>query len=198
VVLDYQSPIKNFGEILRIEALELDACRGLATRPLATLGLGWADEDDRERLIRATGQRANLVAIACNEMLKHLGNEDRQIPSEVVDQALESRAIHNAVFGGWETLGGRNDPEGSHLDRLTVYATVGRESFTRADVLRELAERGHPVSPERLGRTLERLELAFIVRRQGERYTYCVPLFVDGLRAQEPELMLENELKTGR
>jgi hypothetical protein len=36
-VLDYQSPLRNFGETLRVGALEADACRDLATRPMATM-----------------------------------------------------------------------------------------------------------------------------------------------------------------
>src|SRR5690606_38494723 len=34
-VLDYQSPLRNFGEVVTIGALEPDACRDLARVPLA-------------------------------------------------------------------------------------------------------------------------------------------------------------------
>lgn len=38
-VLDYQSPLRNFGEVLTIGALETEACRELASAPLARLQL---------------------------------------------------------------------------------------------------------------------------------------------------------------
>lgn len=60
--LDYQAPIKNFGEVLPLGALEEEACRQLATRPMETLGLSWADPAALERLIRGTGGRANLAS----------------------------------------------------------------------------------------------------------------------------------------
>ncbi len=40
-VLDYGSPLRNFGETLRLDALERQACVQLATEPMATLGLGY-------------------------------------------------------------------------------------------------------------------------------------------------------------
>ena len=195
--LDYQAPIKNFGEVLTLGALEEEACHQLATRPMETLGLSWESETDRAELVRCTGQRANLMAIACHEILKNLAAEDREIGGQALAKALDSRAMANAVFGGWETLAGPDDREGSRLDRLVVYATVTRDHFTQAEVLGILDERGHPVSPERLRRTLERLEIAFVLRREGERYAYCVPLFVERLRAQEPDLLFDNELRSG-
>ncbi len=36
-VLDYHSPLRNFGETLRIGALEKEACRQLATQPMASM-----------------------------------------------------------------------------------------------------------------------------------------------------------------
>ena len=195
-VLDYQSPIKNFGEVLTIGPLEPDACRELATRPMAELGLQWQEPDDVERLVQATGGRANLIAIACHEMLKKLDSKARALAPEDLDRALKSRSMDNAVFGGWETLG--KTPESSRLDRLTVYATVKDETFTQADVLRRLEEHDIPVSPEQLRRTLERLELAFILRQENRTYSYCVPLFYEQLRQDDPDLLLKNELKAWR
>lgn len=54
-VLDYQSPLRNFGETLRVGALEADACRDLATSPMATMGLSYASDDLVDRLVAGTG-----------------------------------------------------------------------------------------------------------------------------------------------
>src|SRR5690606_32619022 len=71
-VLDYQSPLRNFGEVLAIGGLERAACRELATEPLRKLRLGFASDTLVEKLVDASGQRANLVAILCQECLEAL------------------------------------------------------------------------------------------------------------------------------
>ena len=61
-VLDYQSPLKNFAESIPLGALEADACRELAIKPMQTMRLEYADAALVEQLLDATGQRANLMA----------------------------------------------------------------------------------------------------------------------------------------
>jgi hypothetical protein len=155
------------------------------------------------RLVAETGRRANLISIACNEILKNLGSRDRVISSEAVDAALGSWAIDDAL-GGWGELAGP-DKEGSRLDRVLVYATVRDGGFTLEEALRTLNELGLPVEGDRLQRSLRRLELAYVLGREdgplgGDRggkhgrFVYQVPLFVKRILAQEPEALLENEL----
>ncbi len=61
-VLDYRSPLLNFGEPLRVGALEQDACALLATVPMASMGLSW-EAGAVDELVRRTGRRANLIAV---------------------------------------------------------------------------------------------------------------------------------------
>lgn len=188
---DYRSPVKNFGETLRIGALEADACRDLASRPMATLGLRWESDDLIERLVSASGRRANLIAIACNEILKGIGPRERVITAPVVDAALDSFAIDDALEG-WRELGG--DAEASRLDRIVVYATVERGGFTRRELDRIFKDHRYDPPDEQLRRSLRRLELAYVLGREGERYSYTVPLFVERVRADDPAERLANEL----
>ncbi|EDN69379.1 hypothetical protein BGP_3449 [Beggiatoa sp. PS] len=44
-LLDYHSPIKNFGESVMIGALELEACQQLATEPMTILGISYQSEE---------------------------------------------------------------------------------------------------------------------------------------------------------
>ena len=69
--------MKNFGESIIIGALELEACRQLATKPMAMLGIEYANETLVEQIITSTGQRANLIATVCDEMLGHLEKDAR-------------------------------------------------------------------------------------------------------------------------
>ena len=196
VTFDYQSPLRNFGETLTLGALEAEACRELATRPMATISISYESPELVERLVKETGQRANLIAIACNELLKGLGLEQRTLTAEQVDRALESRPTTNAL-AGWKELTGTDNPSGNRLDRLLVYATIERESFSLGEALGILEELGESVSPDRVERSLERLELAFVLGKDGTRYSYRVPIFKKRVLAQEPKVLLSQELKSG-
>jgi WD40 repeat protein len=192
VVLDYVSPVKNFGESVTIGALELAACRELATKPMAMLGIHYADDKLVEQIITATGQRANLIATVCNEILQNLANEQRILTQKEVTNALRSQAMNEAL-GGWTQL--TDDEQAVHLDRSVVYATVEQGLFKLSEVIRVLDEHDCIYTTEQLEQSLQRLELAFIIRRDKKQYTYCVPLFRDMLLEQELEAWLEQELK---
>ena len=134
VSLNYQSPIKNFGEVISLGALEPEACRRLATEPMAAMNLSFASADLVDRLVAVTGGRANLIAIACNEILKSLSQEERRIDSSDLDLALDSDAILEALQG-WGSLLGPKRADETRLDRMIVYATAEKGEFTQKEML---------------------------------------------------------------
>ena len=191
-VLDYQSPLKNFGETLTIGALEAEACRELITEPMATMNIHYASPDSIEHLVEATGQRANLISIACNEILKTLNPAEREISDADVRRALGGDAVRRAL-SGWEVLAA-DDAAGNRLDRIIVYATIEQPAFTLAELLATLEAQQCQVAPERVTRSLERLELAYVLGQQDGRYAYQVPLFREMILAREPQQLLQREL----
>lgn len=68
--------------------------------------------------------------------------------SEEVDAALNSFAINDALKG-WRQLGKAENDENSRLARVIVYATVERDGFTLADLLKVLEGPGVRAEPER-------------------------------------------------
>jgi sugar lactone lactonase YvrE len=114
-VLDYHSPISNFGESIIVGALEREACQQLTTEPMALLGIHYAQEDLVAQIITATGQRVNLVAIVCDEMLKNLPSERRILNAEDVAKALHSWAIQQTL-AGWRQLS--DDKQAASLDSV--------------------------------------------------------------------------------
>jgi sugar lactone lactonase YvrE len=192
-VLDYQSPIVNFGESIIVGALETKACRDLATEPMARLGIRYASEDLVEQIITATGQRANFVAIVCDEMLQNLPSDRRVLNQQDVTRALHSEAIEQAL-GAWRQLS-RGDEQAARLDRIIVWATVESGEFSLTDVMSVLNKRDYVYTTEQLNQSLKRLELAYIIRREKSRYSYCVPLFREWLLEQEVGALLEQEFK---
>ena len=103
VTLDYQSPLRNFGAVLTVAALEREACLALATRPMARVGIGWADTTLVERLVDSTGQRANLISIVCDELINTIGTSERTLSAEHLDRVLDSSRLRNEL-AGWSSL----------------------------------------------------------------------------------------------
>jgi len=195
-VLDYFSPVKNFGEPITIGALELKGCRELATKPMTMLGIHYAQDDLVEQIITATGQRPNLVATVCDKLLKNLAGERRELNAEDVTNALQSQTVFK-TFEGWESLS--NDKQAARLDRLIVYTMLEKKTFKLSDVVRVLDEHDSIYTTEQLIQSLARLELAFIIQHTDEVYRYCVPLFREMLmKKEEREVFLTEELKKRR
>ncbi len=175
-----ERPLRDFGETVCIGGLEEDACIALATGPMEVLGLGY-EAGAVGHLVERTGRRADLIAIACNEVLKNLEPHARSITLEDVDKALESWPIQSALEG-WLVL--TRDEDDRRLDRALIDATVGSDSFTLSEAREALARQGLNIDEDRLERSAKRLELAWIVGTDASSYTYSVPLFVDRLRSR--------------
>ena len=191
-VLDYHSPIGNFGESIIVGELERKACQQLITEPMALLGIHYAEKDLVAQIITATGQRANLVATVCDEMLKNLPSEQRILNAEDVAKALHSKAIQQTL-AGWRQLS--DDKQSASLDRIIVYATIEAGEFTLTNVMTVLNAHEYVYTTEQLNQSLERLELAYIIRHDKNHYSYCVPLFREMLLESEAGTLLEQEFK---
>ena len=190
-VLDYQSPIRNFGELLSVGELEKSACVELITQPMKTMNLSYANDSIIEHIADSCGQRANLIAIACQYIVRHLAPNQRLIEASDVAPALTSDELRRAL-SGWVV--GETDLEQAY-ERLVVYGTIAVESFTAGELLAQAEQQGVSVDTLELDRTLSRLELSFILGRKEGRWFYRVPLFVDYIREDSPELKLKAELQ---
>jgi hypothetical protein len=191
-VLDYQSPLRNFGEVLAIGGLERAACRELATEPLRRLRLGFGSDTLVEKLVDASGQRANLVAILCQECLEALQPGERAIEARHLAQALASQPVQDAL-AGWGRLS--QDEAACRLDRVVVYhaAQAGQTSLVALAQL--LQGHGITADAQALRQSLARLQLAYVLRKhEGGAYRFAIPLLKDQFEPTEVELLLRQEL----
>jgi WD40 repeat protein len=173
--LQFHSPIKNFGEVLTIGALETDACYELATKPMHALNIDYVSDKLVERIINETGGRANLIAIVCNQLLQALKAYERTITGNELERALDSETVQGSL-AGWGSLNG-DDEETNRLDRIIVYSTIKEREFSLGALSRTLESHGCAYEPEQIKQSLSRLELSFVVAQKKGKYFYQVPLF---------------------
>ncbi|RYF27884.1 MAG: ATP-binding protein [Comamonadaceae bacterium] len=190
-VLDYQSPLRNFGEVLTIGGLERAACRELATEPLRKLRLGFASDTLVERLIDASGQRANLVAILCQECLEALQPGERVIEAHHLKAALASQAVQDAL-AGWGRLS--QDDAACRLDRTVVYHVAQHGEATLNSLVQLLLDHALRPDAQALRQSLARLQLAYVLHKDQATYRFTIPLLQDQFEPAEVQLLLQQEL----
>lgn len=193
--LDFASPIRNFGEVISLGALEPEACIALATEPLQRLGIRFEHPALVHELVSACGYRANLVAIVCQHALQQLARGERLLHATHLQQAMHSEALQDAL-AGWARLS--PEPRACAVDRIIVYrlAQAALVSALAPVQLPELLAglRAYAIDAEMLRASMLRLQLAYIVRREGEGFVFAVPLFASQFRAQEVDALLTSEL----
>jgi hypothetical protein len=197
--LDFASPIRNFGEVIRLGALEAEACVALATEPLRRLGIGFESPALVARLVDECGQRANLVAMVCQYGLEQLERGERVISADTVERALGSDSIADAL-GGWSRLS--PDPAACALDRSLVYRVAqqhlqAQPPLTMAQWLAELDAAGARAEPEAVRRSFARLQLAWVLLREdsGEGWRFAVPVQARQFHPGEVDALLGRELQ---
>ncbi|MDM8564040.1 AAA family ATPase [Candidatus Halobeggiatoa sp. HSG11] len=195
VALDYQSPLLNFGETIFVNALETEACYKLITEPMKLLGVSYINERLIKKIIIDTGQRANLIAIASDNMLKKLSSKKRKLNYKDVDKALNCWDIRTSLNERWRRL--IKDEQATRLDRIIIYATVKQGQFNKKDIINILNDNQYAYTAEQLNQSLGRLELAYILKYEKGIYYYCVPLFREMLLEEGViDELLELELKS--
>ncbi len=186
--LDYQSPVRNFGEVLTIGALEPEACRKLAAEPLGVLGIRFAQEALVDEIVLESGGRANLIAIICQECLEQLEAGRDVIGARELSSALRSQPVSDAL-SGWTRLS--SDPVACRIDRAIVYLLASEGELLLPALLERFADRWAATD---IHASLQRLRLAFVIDQQGQQLAFAVPLFARQLDADEAGAYLKSEL----
>ena len=193
---DQHSPIRNFAETLQLEPLDPESARILATRPLAPMGVRWDSDATVTELIKQTGCRPNLVAIACNAAVKAISQSpDRIITWNILRGVLDVGSESGRdLASAMEFLNGLGDnPDQSNLDLIVLYSVLDKDSFARADIQDRLEAAGANVSKQALSESIMRLELSYVVLRKDNAFRWPVPL-VRGFLLRECEGRPEREL----
>jgi len=170
VVADYQSPLYNFGELIVLEGLEKEACRELMIEPMQRIGLRHEEVNYLDEVIEVCGQRANLIATVCDEVLKE--HEGKIIQKTELKKAMQSSSVRDKLLG-WDNM--------DALDKIIIYLTIEKSAFEFDEVLSLLEEEGIEVEASVVKKSLDRLVIAYILKRDEEVFSYRVPLMKESI-----------------
>jgi WD40 repeat protein len=185
IAFDYASPLRNFGEQVRIGGLDKGACQRMCIRPMTALNLTYENLNSVSRIYSSTAGRANLVSVACDEIVKSMSPDERIILDQKVENALQSFELRSQLEG-WSELSGRSAERENNLDRIIVYSTIGSDGFRVEDIQEIIKENSLNYSSEDVRESLARLTLAFIINRDSDaRYRFVVPIFIEMMKEQD-------------
>lgn len=188
--LEHQSPVRNFANPLPLGPFTHKAARTLATQPLAALGLNWSNDDLIETLLYRTGRRPNLIALACDAVIRAL----EPLSARVIDASLLRAVLDvsdesgKAVASFFGDLGGLiDDPRACRIDRMLMFAAIDitderdQPAFTLTEARKRLEHTGIDVPIDELRASIARLNLAYVLQKQQGAYIFPVPLVRDAL-----------------
>jgi len=187
VTMDYHSPLKNFGEMIHLNKLEDEACRELMIKPMRRIEVEYEDSNLIEEVITKCGNRANLIAMVCDNIVKEL--KSKIITQKEIDQAIEQENIQDTLME-WEGLSSGRD---NSINRLIIYLTFEMDSFTLTDVVEEIKKKGLEIVIKEIEKSLRELTLGYVIQKNRKRYYYPVPLLREMLLEDREsiEMLLE-------
>lgn len=162
--LDPHSPLRNFGQTLRLGPLEREAARALVIEPLSALGLLFEAPGLIDQLLDETGCRANLLALCCDGLIRTLGPTDRMISRGQIDRVLTSYSPLLDELKYWRTSPVRSQ---APLDRAVLRAALllrqRTEPASAATIRQQLQATGTRIPNEDYRQSLDRLELGYLL-----------------------------------
>lgn len=152
--LNPNNPLRNFGELLRMEPLDRESARDLATLPMTAMNIEYERPSLVEKLLDATACRAHLVVAACRGMVDGLGTEGRVITEALVEQGLYRNPGLADELKYW-----RREP----LSRAVLRAVLMGKPPTRNELRERLDAVGLRPSTDVFSAALDRLELSYLL-----------------------------------
>ncbi|MDQ7084410.1 MAG: hypothetical protein Q9M36_05555 [Sulfurovum sp.] len=189
---DYQSPLKNFGTQFELEELEWEACISLATLPMRSLGLAYENDAIVEGMISSVGQRANLIQKVCEHLIENIAQTQKIITQEDISKALKDSKLLE-LFQDWNQLS--TEPKEQWIDRVVLYSTIEQNSFDDRDLQETIKKYTLNINSNELDKSLARLRLGYIIKKENDGYSYRVPIFREWVLKNDIGARLESEVK---
>ena len=176
VTMNYHSPLKNFAELIHLNALEEDACRELMIKPMQRLNIGYENPKIITKTIQRCGHRANLISMICDNVLKEL--KGNTITDKEISNSFNKENIYGTI-NEWQGLSA--DEKENRINRLIVYLTFENDYFTLREVVEKIKEQNLQLSIEEIETSLKQLSLGYVLKKEKNLYSYQIPLLKEFL-----------------
>jgi WD40 repeat protein len=167
---------KPFGDVIKLECLDDEACAELATEPMAALNAHYARADLVELVARECAGMPRLLVAICDQIVEGLDPAQPSIDRALVERACQSEAVARTVTA-WRPRFGLQDPQLAALDLTVMLSAVFKTRFTLPDLQSTLASLGVQATPTEIEHSAHRLVAACVFEQWLGHFHFRVPLF---------------------
>lgn len=167
---------KRFGETVRLEQLDAEACLEFATIPMAALNVSYARNELVEELIQQSAGMPGLLSVVCDRLLDGLALERRTIERGDLEDACKSEAVARTITA-WRPRFGLREPRLATLDQTVMLSAVFRPRFSLDELRSTLAGLGVQADETEIRHSAERLVAACVFEQWLGQFQFRVPLF---------------------
>ena len=150
---------KRFGDVVRLESLDAEACVELATLPMAALNLDYAKAVLVEEITRQSADMPGLISAICDQVLDRLQPDQHIIERAEVEGACRSEAVARLITA-WRPRFGLPEPR-----------------FTIEELHSTLAGLGVQATATEIRHAADRLVAACVFEHWLGHFHFRVPLF---------------------
>ncbi|HHH53393.1 MAG TPA: ATP-binding protein [Bacteroidetes bacterium] len=191
---EYQSPLLNFGEMMEIAELEIDACRSLIIQPMKSMGINFESEKLVEKIIFKLGQKAQLISLICHILVDIVSKSpDKYCITETdIKMALNHDKITKEL-GKWTKLA--RNPKDNILQKIIIYSMLEHDTFNLYDIDCFLKKQSLHINHEDIEYNLELLVLSFYLKEENHQFSFRIPRQRELLLDDNVQLKLEGNIR---
>jgi hypothetical protein len=167
---------KAFGDVIKLDCLDVESCVELATDPMAALNAHYANGDLAELIARQSGGMPSLLVAICDQVVSHLEPDQRTIDRSAVESACKSDAVARAITA-WRPRFGLQEPRLATFDQAVMLSAVFKPRFTLQELQSTLAGLGTQATAAELEEAADRLVAACVFEQWLGHFHFRVPLF---------------------
>jgi len=172
---------KRFGDVVRLETLDAEACAELATLPMAALNVQYAKVDVVEEVARQSAGMPGLLSAVCDQVLDRLQSDRRIVESFDVESACKSEAVARTITA-WRPRFGLQEPRFAALDQTVMLSAVFKPRFTLEELQSTLAGLGVQSTAAEIRHSADRLVAACVFEHWLGHFHFRVPLFQSAMQ----------------
>lgn len=167
---------RRFGDLVRLESLDAEACGELATLPMAALGVHYAKAELVAHVVEQSAGMPTLLVAICDQLLARLPPDRDTIERADVDGACKSEAVARTITA-WRPRFGLPEPRLASLDQAVMLSAVFKTRFTLTELHETLDRLGVEASASDVQRAADRLVAGCVFEHWLGQYSFRVPLF---------------------
>ena len=145
-------------------------------------------------MIKALGQRANLIQISCEFLIENISPTQKLIQKADIDKAIHNKKLLES-FQDWNDIS--KSPRDKWIDRVVVYSTIESNSFYDGFLQNFIREHKLDIDSNELDKSLARLRIGYIIKKIGSNYSFRVPIFREWIMNNDIKSRLRSEIREG-